>query len=508
MRKRGTVYLVGAGPGDPGLLTLKGKQALERADVVIYDYLAHPGLLRYAPAGAKLIYAGKRAGTHPLSQGEINRLLIRCARAGKTVVRLKGGDPFVFGRGGEEAEALTRARVAWEVVPGVTAGTAAPAYAGIPVTDRRLASSVAFITGQEDPEKPTAGLDWARLARSADTLVFFMGVRTLAEIARQLIAHGRPANEPAAVIRWGSHPKQEVVAGTLATIAARAKKIEPPAVTVVGRVVNLRQRLRWFEKKPLFGQRIVITRTREQASQLRAALEEYGAEALELPTIALAPPRSWRPLDAAMQQLARYDWVIFTSANGVQNFFARLQRARRDTRALAHARIAAIGPATAAALREKGIEADVVPAEFRAEGLVAALRRESWRGKRVLLVRAAEARELLPQELRRRGARLDVVPAYRTVLAKTSRHHAQELFAHPRPDLVAFTSSSTARNFSALLGRARARQALQGVAIAAIGPVTATTVRQLGWRVAITANPYTIPSLVEAIVRYFRRHSR
>ncbi|MBI4461605.1 MAG: uroporphyrinogen-III C-methyltransferase [Acidobacteria bacterium] len=506
--KRGKVYLVGAGPGDPGLLTLKGKAALEQADVVIYDYLANPALLRYAPPRARLIYAGKRAGKHKLSQEEINRLLVRYARAGKTVVRLKGGDPFVFGRGGEEAEALMRARVGWEVVPGVTAGTAAPAYAGIPITDRRHASSVALITGHEDPDKSASALDWSRLARGADTLVFFMGVRKLPAIARQLIAHGRSPETPAAVIRWGTQPQQKVVEGTLATIAHRAAGIEPPAVTVVGDVVRLRRRLRWFESKPLFGRRILITRTREQASQLRAALEELGAEVIELPTIALAPPRSWQPLDAAIRRLGQYDWVVFTSANGVETFFARLRRARRDARALGGAKIAAIGPATAAVLRQHGLEADVVPEEFRAEGLVKALKDESWRTKRVLVARAAEAREVLPRELRRRGAQVDVVAAYRTVLPRESRRQAQSLFANRPPDMIAFTSSSTARNFSALLPPRRARRALRGVAIAAIGPVTARTVRELGWRINVTSNPYTIPALMQAIVRYFASRER
>ncbi|HWP34573.1 MAG TPA: uroporphyrinogen-III C-methyltransferase, partial [Thermodesulfobacteriota bacterium] len=373
----GTVYLIGAGPGDPGLLTLRGAECLARADVVVYDYLASPLLLRHAREDAERVYVGKRGGGERTEQAAITALLIERARAGRTVARLKGGDPFIFGRGGEEAEALAAAGIPFEIVPGVTSAIAAPAYAGIPLTHRELASSVAFVTGHEDPAKAAPAVDWARLATGADTLVLLMGVRTLPDVVARLLAHGRPPATPVAVIRWGTTPEQETVVGTLADIVARveARGLAPPALAVVGEVVRLRERLAWFEAKPLFGRRIVVTRAREQASELARTLRELGALPIECPTIALEPPESWAALDAALDRLGEYDWVVFTSASGVRFFLERLRTRGRDVRALGRARICAIGPATAEAVAALGLAVDAVPAEYVAEGVVEALER-------------------------------------------------------------------------------------------------------------------------------------
>lgn len=533
----GKVYLVGAGPGDPGLLTLRAREILERAGVVVFDHLANPELLALAPPKAKRIYAGKQAGAHTLSQDRINRLLANEAKRGKIVVRLKGGDPFIFGRGGEEAESLAAAAVPFEIIPGVSSGYAAPAYAGIPVTHRAAASSVAFITGHEDPEKGSRGfvvdarrgasvdgerprqadlggevssLHWAELATGVDTLVFFMGLRNLPVIASKLITHGRPSRTPVAVIRWGTRPDQQVVTGTLTNIAARVEEagLEPPALTVVGDVVALREKLGWFEKKALFGRRIVITRARDQASALRRALEELGAQVIELPTIAIADPRSWRGLDRAIRRLDQYDWVLFTSANGVRKFFERLAATQKDARAMGSARLCAIGPATAKELAGYRLRADIVPNEYRAEGIVQALKKHDLRGKKILLPRARVARDLIPRELSRLGARVDVVDAYRTVIPRENKKLAREIFSRSRPDMITFTSSSTVENFAALLGVRSLKKILAGVKIASIGPITSRHIRRFGCRPAIQANYYTIPALVEAIQEYFgRQHS-
>ncbi len=527
----GIVYLVGAGPGDPGLLTLRAREVLGRADVVVFDHLANPELLALASPKAKRIYAGKQAGAHTLSQDRINRLLAneaRRGRRGKVVVRLKGGDPFIFGRGGEEAEWLAAAAVPFEVVPGVSSGYAAPAYAGIPVTHRAAASSVAFIAGHEDPEKGARGvvvdarrsasnaagelssLHWHQLATGVDTLVFFMGVRNLPIITSKLITHGRPARTPVAVIRWGTRLDQQVVTGTLTDIAARVEEagLEPPALTVVGDVVALREKLCWFEKRPLFGRRIVITRARDQASALRRALEELGAQVIELPTIAIADPRSWRGLDRAIRRLHQYDWVLFTSANGVRRFFDRLVAARKDVRALGSARLCAIGPATAKELAGYGLRPDVVPNEYRAEGIVQALKKYDLRSKKILLPRAHVARDVVPSELGRLGAKVDVVDAYRTVLPPESKKLAREIFGNSRPEMITFTSSSTVENLAALLGVRSLKKILAGVKIASIGPITSRSIRRFGCRPAIQAKRYTIPAIVEAIQEYFaRRHN-
>ncbi len=494
--------MVGAGPGDPGLLTLKGKAALARADSVVYDFLSNPALLRFAPAGCEALCVGKRAGRATLPQSEINRLLIRKARAGKTVVRLKGGDSFLFGRGGEEALALARARVPFEVVPGVTSGIAAPAYTGIPVTHRGLASSVTFATAHEGTGSIN-GPDWARLASDSGTLVLFMGTRRLVEIAKTLIRHGRPARTPAAVIRWGSRAQQQVVTGTLAEIAARAKGIEPPALAIIGRVVGLHREINWCRNLPLFGRRIAVTRARNQAEDFSRLLEELGAEVIELPVIEIRNPSTWSKLDGAIRSLEEFDFVVFTSTNGVKKFQERLAAKGRDVRDLKGLTIGAIGPGTSAELAAAGIKADFVPREYRAEGLIEALKHRNLRGKSFLIPRAKVARDLLPKTLRARGASVTIVEAYRTVAPRLSTSERNQLLDDP-PDGITFTSSSTVRNFLKLFPKGRTRW-LGKTALFSIGPVTSETIRNAGLRVAAEARKSTMAGLAEAIRKYYSR---
>lgn len=511
--KSGKVYLIGAGPGDPGLLTLKGKACLEAADAVVYDRLASDRLLGYAKPGAELIYVGKESSHHALPQGQINALLVKLAREGKVVARLKGGDPFVFGRGGEEAEELRRAGLAFEVVPGVTSAIAAPAYAGIPVTHRGVASSFAVITGHEDPQKAVSAIRWDKLATAADTLVFLMGMENLPGIVAQLVAHGRAAETPVALVRWGTTVDQEVLTGTLADIVQRAEeqRFGSPAVIVVGGVVDLRTTLNWCEAKPLFGRRVVVTRTRAQASKLSERLAELGAEPWEFPVIRVVPPEDPARLRRAARQVGTYDWTVFTSANGVEAFFAALEEEGGDARTFGCTKVAAIGSETAAALRSHGLRADAVPEEYRAEGLLA-LFPADLRAKRILLARAAEAREVLPEELRRRGAEVDEVAAYQTVVGEGGER-AEELRRLLREGAIAavtLTSSSTARNLVSLLGgesaegRAEAVRLLSGVTVASIGPITTQTALELGLEVQVEATEYTIPGLVSALVGHFQ----
>ncbi len=502
---KGKVYLIGAGPGDPGLITVKGAECIKAADVVVYDYLASPALLKYAQTGAEIIYVGKKGGAHTLPQEDINGLLIEKAASGCIVARLKGGDPFIFGRGGEEAEALIAAGIPYEVVPGVTSAIAAPAYAGIPLTHRQFTSTVAFITGHEDPTKKTSNIDWASIAEGIGTTVFLMGIKNLPDIAEQLIWHGKAPETPVALVRWGTTPAQITVTGTLKTIADDAARagIKAPAVIVVGDVVRLREKLRWFENRPLFGKRIVVTRAREQASDLVEALTDMGAECLEYPTIQVTPVENRQPLDSAIASLSAYDWLIFTSVNGVACFFDRLFENGRDIRALGKIRTACIGPATANKLLERGIRCDVLPQSYRAESVVEAFKNESIKGKKILLPRAEEARPILPVELSKMGAQVDEVTVYRTLIVKA---HAESLIQQLREgtiDLVTFTSSSTVKNFNSLLPEDEVHDLLKGITIASIGPITSDTARALGIEVHITADTYTIPGLIEAILRFY-----
>jgi uroporphyrinogen III methyltransferase/synthase len=501
------VFLVGAGPGDPGLITVKGRECLQAADVVIYDYLASPALLKYAQNGAELIYVGKKGGDHTLSQDRINALIVEKAKSATTVVRLKGGDPFIFGRGGEEAEVLVENGIEIEIVPGVTSAVAAPAYAGIPLTHRKLASSVAFVTGHEDPDKEESSIDWAALAGGIGTLVFFMGVKNLPAIVDRLQAHGKPPDTPTALVRWGTTPHQMTVAGTLANIVERAKAagLKAPALIVVGDVVNLRSRLKWFENRPLMGKRIVVTRAREQASGLVKLLSDLGAECLEYPTIKVVPPADEAPSNQAVQNLATYDWIVFTSVNGVSLFFERLFAAGKDVRALGRMRTAAIGPATAKRLADFGLSSDIVPETYRAESVVEAFRKEDIRGKKILLPRAEEARFVLPIELRKMGAEVDEVTAYATEPVQDNVDQLLVQLENKAIDLITFTSSSTVKNFKKLIPPADFNRLLNGVAVAAIGPITAETAKNLGFEVDIVADSYTVPGLCEAIVRYNRK---
>ncbi len=503
---RGKVYLVGAGPGDPELLTLKGRRLLGEAEVVIYDFLAHPSLLKFISPAAETIYVGKKGGDHTLPQGEINQLIIDRARAGKNVVRLKGGDPFIFGRGGEEAEELVKAGIPFEVVPGITSAIAVPAYAGIPLTHRRYNSSVAFITGHEDPHKDQTGLDWEKLATGVETLVFLMGYKNLPRIVTRLIQNGRPSHTPAALIRWGTTPQQVTVTGSLADIVQRAEAagLGPPAILVVGPVVELREQLSWFERRPLFGKQIVVTRTREQASDLVARLENLGALCLEFPTIRLAPPSSWKDLDQAINSLASFDWVLFTSPNGVGAFFDRLATQGFDPRELKGLQIGAIGPATAEALREWKLKADLVPDRFQAEYILEALAPMGMAGKKVLIPRAEQAREILPEGLREMGAQVVVAAAYQTLPDDSEKTPLLQQLQDGTIHCLTFTSSSTVLNFLRLFDRQDILSRLTNVPIACIGPITAQTARDNGLTVHIIPESFTIPDLVEAIRNYYQ----
>ena len=504
----GFVSLVGAGPGDPGLMTVAGRERLRAADVVVYDHLADRALLREAKAGAELIYVGKSAGQHAMSQERINALLVERGRAGQRVVRLKGGDPFVFGRGGEEAEALVEAGIPWDEVPGITSAIAVPAYAGIPVTHRDHTATFAVITGHEDPTKDTSTVDWERLATGAGTLILLMGVGHLDSITERLMRFGRAPDTPVAVVRWGTTPRQETVTGTLADIAGRVRAagIKPPAVTVVGEVAGLRERLRWFDTRPLWGRRIVITRAAEQAPDLVERLEAAGAAVTVLSAIRIEPPDNYAPLDGALADLDTYDWVLFTSVNGVRACWERLCAGGRDWRALRRARVGAIGPATAAALETRHLHPDFVPAEYVAEGLLAEIGNVA--GQRILLPRTDIARETLAAELRLRGAEVNEVTAYRTVVAPPDAETLRRALVEERADAITFTSSSTVRGFVASVRESALGDPvalLEGVAIACIGPITAATARDEGLEPALTAEAYTMEGLTDALIAYFAR---
>ncbi|MBW2067386.1 MAG: uroporphyrinogen-III C-methyltransferase [Deltaproteobacteria bacterium] len=502
----GKVYLVGAGPGDPGLFTLKGREILKQADVIIYDYLANEALLEQTRENAEKIYVGKKGGHHTKSQEEINRLLIEKAR-NLVVVRLKGGDPFIFGRGGEEAQALRKAGIPFEVVPGVTSAIAVPAYAGIPLSHRDFTASIAFITGHEREDDERSKINWEALAKLGGTLVFLMGVKNLHYISDCLMAHGMPSDTPVAVIEWGTTLRQRTVTGTLDSIASLAERenVKPPAVIVVGNVVSLRPALNWFETKPLFGKRIVITRARAQASHLKQKLEELGANCIEFPSIEIVPPPSWDACDQAIQDISNYSWVIFTSVNGVQQFFKRLWDLGKDLRVLMGCRIGAIGPATATAIENRGIRVDVVPQSYRAEDLAASFSKEMVYGKNVLIPRALKARDILPESLRKMGANVTVAPVYATVPARVSeedRNIMTELLKEG-VHCITFTSSSTVRNFCHIMKTDRPADLLNKTIVACIGPVTAETARNFGINVHIVAKEYTINGLVQAILSYF-----
>jgi uroporphyrinogen III methyltransferase / synthase len=484
------VYLVGAGPGDPELITVKGRRILQQADSVLYDHLAPDALLALAPVHAERLYVGKKKAAHEFSQTEICGMLIERARRGLTVVRLKGGDPFLFGRGGEEAEALAEAGIPFEVVPGVTTPLGIAAYTGVPLTHREHTSAVTFVTGHA-----VEAIDWAKVGH-AETLVIFMGLTTFPQIARELIARGRPADTPAMAVRWATRADQETLVGTLASLPDRIARrgMKPPATIVVGEVVRLREKLDWYERLPLFGKRIVVTRAAGQTAGLAVRLGALGACVVELPTIEIRPPEDAGPLERAIGEIESYDWIIFTSANGVRSFIDALDRSAGDLRRI-RARVCAIGPATREAIESLHLKCDLMGKEYVAEGLIAAFAGQELEGKRVLLPRAAVARDLVPVELGKRGARVDVVEAYRTVSPPGLSERIAEVFAG-RVDGVTFTSSSTVRNFV----EASSAGVLERVAVVSIGPVTTGTAEELGVRVAAEARPYTVEGLVEAVV--------
>ncbi|MCF8091618.1 MAG: uroporphyrinogen-III C-methyltransferase [Desulfotignum sp.] len=505
--KPGKVYLIGAGPGDPGLLTLKAKTCIEQADVVVYDFLASPSLLAYASKDAQLIYVGKKGGDHTLTQDKINQLLKDKAALGLNVARLKGGDPFVFGRGAEEAQELLSAGVAYEVIPGVTSAISAPAYAGIPVTHRDHTSFVSFITGHEDPKKEQSRMQWDIFARSDATLVFLMGVKNLENIVTQLIAHGKPANTPVALVRWGTTPLQQTVTGTLDTIVTKVRqaKLKSPAVIVVGHVVSLRRELAWFDKTPLFGKKIVITRARAQASGLKQELTRLGAHCIEIPTIRIKAPADNTPVMDAISRIQAYDWLVFTSVNGVKHFFDTLFGMGKDVRILGHLKFACIGPVTKQRLADFGIISDILPDTFRAESVIEAFSQAEIQGKNVLLPRAKKARTILPEELSKMGATVDEVTAYETVLDKEAGPTLIELLKKKQIDAVTFTSSSTVSNFMSLLSLNQAPGLLKNITIASIGPITSDTARSFGLEPAIEADPFTINGLVDGLVAYYKK---
>ncbi len=521
--KVGTVYLVGAGPGDPGLLTVRGADLLARAEVVVYDRLVAPETLMRANPLAEIVYVGKDPSGDSAAQDEINRVLFEQAAQGRMVVRLKGGDPFVFGRGGEEALYLRERGIPFEVVPGVTSAIAVPAYAGIPVTHRGLASSFSVITGHEDPSKPESAISWAHLARATDTLVFLMGVKTLPDTVSKLVANGRPATTPAAVISWGTWPRQRMAKGTLENIADRVKQagVTHPAIFITGPTAGLSGDLAWFTERPLFGKTILVTRATEQAGSLAGAIRDLGGQALSFPAISIEPADPG-PLREVAARLASFDWAVFTSPNGVSAFWRVLTDLHRDARAFGATKIVAIGPGTAAALEERGIRADLVPPTYRtqavAEVMVPLIKEAAATGTagvrgataeantaaphrpKVLLLRADIAAKELPAALLAAGATVEDVPAYRTAKATQVPPEVVEALRAGQMDMVTFTSSSTVEG---LLGALGGPVLLDKVAVAAIGPVTAETCRAHGLTVDVEAPEHTVPGLLAAIQTYF-----
>ena len=508
---KGVVYLVGAGPGDIGLLTVKGLKCLQKADAVIYDFHLNAQTLSYIRHDAEFIYAGKRGGHHTMTQDEINAAILDKAKEGKIVCRLKGGDPFVFGRGGEEAQILVKAGIRFEVVPGVSSAIAAPAYAGIPLTHRLYSSSFAVIPGYEDTTKEESSIDWAKLATGVGTLVFLMAVKNIEILTQKLIENGRRPETPVAVIRWGTRPDQQTIVSTLKNIASdvRENEIKPPAVMVVGDVVNLREELKWYENKPMFGHRILVTREHAEGFDL---LEDLGAEIMLFPTVEIVPPETWDELDRTFENIQTYDWLIFTSANSIKYFFRRLIEKEFDIRDLKGIKVCAIGTKTAAEIRKFGIRVDLVPEEFRAEGLIDAFiktgkretlgvkreEKEIFRGMKFLLPRAEKAREIFPDKVRELGGTIDVPVAYRAVKPEFHGKGLRRFLQEGRVTVATFTSAATLNNFREIMGE-DADLLLRKVAIAVIGPVTAEAVVRAGLKVEIMPSEATVEAMVRSI---------
>ncbi|AGB41203.1 uroporphyrin-III C-methyltransferase [Halobacteroides halobius DSM 5150] len=501
----GKVYIIGAGPGDEGLITAKGLKIIKQADVILYDRLANPKLLNQAQEEAQLFYVGKKAGEHYRTQTEINQLLIEQAQAGKLVARLKGGDPFIFGRGGEEATTLVEAGIEFEIIPGITSPIAVPAYAGIPLTHRDFNSSVAFVTGHESPTKDQSQVNWSQLATGVGSLVILMGVRKLPQIVPQLIDAGRDRQTPVALVRWGTRAKQETLVGTLENIVSKVEEanFKPPAIIIVGEVVKLRKKLNWFEKKELFGKSIVVTRPQKQAQDFCQSLATAGAKVIEAPAIEIKPPVDYQELDNKLEQLKSYDWVIFTSVNGVKYVIERLFSLGEDVRALAGVKLCAIGSKTAAKLKSYGLRVDYIPEDYVSESILAGFSEQDLTSKKFLLPRANLARAALKEGLLDLGAEVDNITAYQTVEGSGNNQVIKRL-KEGEIDLITFTSSSTVRNFMNGLG-SNYKKLLRGVDIACIGPITAGTARKYGLTVEIIANEYTIAGLTEAIKKYYRR---
>ncbi|HJX97530.1 MAG TPA: uroporphyrinogen-III C-methyltransferase [Chthoniobacterales bacterium] len=500
-KSAGKVYLVGAGPGDLGLVTLRAKECIERADVIVYDHLANPEMLGWAREDTEIIYAGKKAGEHALKQDEINQLLVEKARAGKEVVRLKGGDPFVFGRGAEEAKAIVDAGVAFEIIPGITSAIAGPAYAGIPVTHRAENSHVTFFTGHEDPKKSASAIDYAALAKLGGTQVMLMGVERIEAIAKEMMANGVRPDLPVALVRWATTGRQETLVGTLGDIAKKVVDLgfKAPAVAVFGDVVELRKDLKWHEGRPLSGKRIVVTRTRKQAGALASQLRALGADVIELPTIRIEPPTDLREFGELVQDAHMYDWIVFTSPNGVNAFFEIFFKLYDDAREIGGAKIAAIGPATAQRVRDFHLRVDLQPEEFVAEAVVRQFQKQGGvQNLRILIVRAEKARDVLPKGLSKLGAIVDEAFAYRTVPETRDITGARHRLLEEGADLITFTSSSTVENFLAL-----GLPWPKGMQIASIGPITSKTATDRSLKVDIEARRHDIEGLVEAIRKFF-----
>ncbi len=503
--EKGKVYLIGAGPYAVGLVSLAAIKLIQRADVIVYDYHANPHLLEYARADAELIYVGKKASSHTLLQDQINELLVQKAGEGKSVARLKGGDPFVFGRGGEECQMLAEHDVPFEIIPGITSAIAAPAYAAIPITHRDYASTVTFITGHESDEKTQEAINYDALATIGGTLVFLMGVKNLEYIAERLQANGLPGNTPAALIQWGTAPFQKTITSTIKDIAINARKegIKPPAILVVGQVVKLREQIMWLEKKPLFAKKVIVTRAPDQSRRLKELLEYHGAEVITIPTIQTVPIRPNEPLHQAITELEQFNWIIFTSINGVKIFFDEISKHGYDARHLCMNSVAAVGEKTAEELADRGIKPDLVPKEeFSSRGLLKAFKDLNMQQKtRILIPRAAEAPSELPGGLREMGAEVLVIPIYKTVIRDDQKAKIGGLWDKDEQYICTFTSSSTVNNFMSLVSKEHIKHCRSKIKAACIGPVTAKTAREHGLQVIVEAKRYTAEGLVEALIR-------
>ena len=505
---RGFVYLVGAGPGDPSLITLKGRECIKKCDVLVYDYLASKSLLAHADDITEKIYVGKKGGDHTLSQDGINKLLKDLALEGKTVCRLKGGDPFIFGRGGEEAEVLRENGIEFEIVPGVTSAISAPAYAGIPLTHRDANSTLAIVTGHEDPTKKSSSINWESLAKGIGTIVFLMGVKNLPHISQKLTENGKDPKTPVALVRWGTTNQQETLTGTLENIAAKVKEknFKAPAIIVVGDVVSYRKKLKWFEsKRPLLGKKIMVTRARAQASGLVEKLSSLGAICAEYPTIKIVPPETTDILSKAIDKIQEYSWLIFTSVNGVKFFFDLLFKKGLDVRALGHIKTAVIGPATRDELKKYQINTDILPKSYRAESVVEAFESINIKDQKILIPRAKEARQILPDELRKMGASVDEIAAYETIPVSDGKQEILNDLLNGKIDLVTFTSSSTVSNFRALFTDKEFAGFSNTLKSVSIGPITTETAVKLGIEPDVTADDYTIDGLVKAVLNFYEK---